>query len=117
MAGWVIWYADGSSFSDDDGEARDAPRSGVQCIAVADRSCGRHVLSEQNYYCWQDGAWVPHDRDGLEQYLDDPAQPGIRLRGYWIDRSRYVEIRRIALKEDTRLPPVTAGPPRDPEGS
>ena len=113
---WIIWYADGSSFSFEDGDPSDAPRNGVICIAAADISCGHYIMAEQNFYCWHNiGGWVPHDRDGLDQYLDDRDEPGIRLRGYWVDRDRYIDIRRMAAK-DPRLPPKTAGPPRRPEG-
>ena len=120
MAEWVVWYSDGTSFSSDDGGPADAPRQYVQCVAVADEGCGRYVMSEQNYYCWHYEAsppqWVPHDFVGLLQYLAAPGEKKTVLSGYWIARDRYAALRTRALKDDLRLPPVTAGPPRDPEG-
>lgn len=120
MADWIIFYHDGSSYSDEDGLPELAPKDGVICVAVADISCGAYILAEQNFYCWHRDEnppqWVPHDNDGVRQYrsfVDEPDQ--IVLHGYWIARDRYAKIRTDALK-DTRLPPVTAGPPRQPEG-
>lgn len=118
-ADWIIYYADGSSYSSLDGAPEDAPRLYVECIAVAHISCGNYVLAEQNFYCWhtdeEPPQWVPHDTPGLWQYLAAPGAIKIVLQGYWIDRRRYAQIRTDAQR-DPRLPPVTAGPPRQPEG-
>jgi hypothetical protein len=38
------------------------------------------------------------------------------LRGYWIPRDRYTEIRAAAMVDPRLEWPVTAGPPRQPEG-
>lgn len=118
MLAWIIYYDDGFTFSSGTGPPGQAPRTGVQCIAVADAGCGRYILSEQEYYCWHVGErlWIPHDISGLYQYLDRPGLIKIVLRGYWIGRQRHFEIRRKALKDDNGLPPVTAKPPRQPEG-
>lgn len=121
MADWVIFYHDGSSYSSEDGPAEGAPRDGVQCIAVADISCGNYVLAEQNYYCWHHDEdppqWVPHDNDGLRQYRKFNSEDRqVVLHGYWIARERYARIRVESVK-DPRLPQATARPPRQPEGS
>lgn len=118
MVRWVIWYADGSSFTSIDGGPEDAPRLYVICIVVARQSCGRYVLAEQNFYCWHfdTHCWVPHDANGRDQYLSAPGIQKVVLSGYWVDRDLYTKIRSHALKGDDRLPPVTAGPPRQPEG-
>jgi len=115
MAEWVIWYGDGSSFSSEDGEPWEAPRVGVQCIAVAHISCGNYILSEQDFYCWhEDGGWIPHDQMGMHQYLQDKdVIRHLVLFGYWIQKEVYGAIRSKATK-DTRLPPKTAEPPRQP---
>jgi hypothetical protein len=34
VTGWKIFYADGSTFSSDDGPWRDAPREGVQAVTI-----------------------------------------------------------------------------------
>ena len=118
MIKWIIWYDDFSSFTNEDGEPWGAPREGVVCIAIAERSCGRYVLGEVDFYCWhfEDEQWVPHDRLGMMQYLRRPGKEKLILEGYWVTQHRYGTIRKIALKKDDRLPPVTANPPRLPEG-
>jgi hypothetical protein len=62
MAEWIIFYDDGTSFSSEDGDPGDAPRSGVQVIVVKDISCGRYCLAEQNFYCWEYDQWIPRPR-------------------------------------------------------
>ena len=116
-AKWIIFYDDGSSFSSLDGDPWEAPRTGVICIAVAHISCGNYILAEQNFYCWhfEDSEWVPHDQNGLWQYLQKPGPYKVTLQGYWINRERYAAMRSAAGK-DERLPSRTANPPRQPEG-
>lgn len=116
-ADWVIWYSDGSSYSSLDGPPENAKRTHVICIAIAHISCGNYTIAEQNYYCWHfsTNEWVPHDYQGLMQYLMEPGKEKIVLNGFWINREQYAEIRAGANK-DPRLPEVTAGPPRQPEG-
>lgn len=115
---WIIWYDDHFSFSNVDGEPWEAPREGIICIAVADRSCGRYLLGEMDFYCWHfdDQQWVMHNYSGMRQYLRKPGVKKVVLEGYWISKHRYSEIRTHALKVDKRLPFVTANPPRLPEG-
>ena len=117
MTEWIVFYDDDSSFSSDDGPPGDAPREGVQCIASVDISCGHYVHAEQDWYCWHfdDGCWVPHSFSGMLQYLRKPGTEKVVLEGYWIKRERYAANRRKAEK-DPRLPPITARPPRQPEG-
>ena len=112
---WIVFYDDGSSYSSRDGPPELARRDGVQVIVVTSVGTGCHCLAEQNFYCWEFDQWVPHDRDGLEQYLDRPGIEKIRLRGYWVPRSVYSKIRAGAMR-DPRLPRATAVAPRQPEG-
>ena len=117
-AEWIIFYENNESFSSLDGPPWQAPREYVQCIVVASQCCGNYILAEQNYYCWhfEENEWVPHDDNGLFQYLRFPGDRKVVLCGYWINRERYAAIRCKAQK-DERLPAVTAGPPRQPEGA
>ena len=106
-----------SSFSYEDGQAWDAPREGVTCIAVADKGCGRYILGEQNFFCWHfdESQWVMHDTSGMRQYLRKTGKEKVVIEGYWIPRELYSKIRTFALKIDDRLPKVTANPPPLPE--
>jgi hypothetical protein len=76
---WTVYYIDGSTFSSDDGEPKDAPRQGVALIVqyVPDRK----VEWKHDTYCWEHGMWIPHDRFGCETYLDKTPEP-VRLVGY-----------------------------------
>ncbi len=116
MVEWIIFYDDDTTFSSDDGAPGNAPREGVQCIAVADISCGHYVMAEQNWYAWhfEDDCWIAHDDAGMLQYLRRPGIQKIVLAGYCIKRERYAANRQRAMK-DPRLPKITAGPPRQPE--
>lgn len=47
---WRIYYADGTTFSDQDGAWDDGPLDGVICVVVADPDYGRYVLNGLNYF-------------------------------------------------------------------
>ena len=115
MAEWVIWYADESSFSSDDGSPWEAPRDNVICIAVALPEVGRHTVQGVDYYCWhfEDSLWVPHGRTGLHQYLRLPGKSKVVLEGYWVPRDRFTRILKLS-KHDPRLPAVTGRLNDDP---
>lgn len=84
MVQWVIWYADGSSFSNIDGKPEDAPRAEVICIAAYSGDHGRMIWHATDYYIWETqwgGEWISVDREGLSDYLDRPGSHKIRLRG------------------------------------
>ena len=111
MAEWLIAYADGSFITSDDMVPHEVPRRGVICIVQTEQSCGKRVLVQMNYYCWHRyGQWVPHDLSGLNQYLDDHNEPGIRLQGYWLPDEEYADIVRRAM-DDPRMPHKTANAP------
>ena len=114
MTDWILFYEDGSSFSNDDGSPEDAPREGVIVVVIRDITCGRQHLWNQDTYCWQDGTWVPHDSVGCERYLNITKWP-IRLRGYWITDDKWEKIRMAAIN-DTRIPAKTAISPRESDG-
>ena len=106
MNGWVIWYDDGSSFASSDGAPHEAPRDGVQVVAVADERVGRILWCGSDYYCWQDDTWHPHTEAGMRRYRNT-AWPCIILEGYGIADARFIAIRNAAA-EDPRLPVKTA---------
>jgi len=105
---WIIYYGDDTSFTNEDGAPKDAPRGNVQCVAYADENAGRVVLAEQDYYCWdfKDKVWVPHNFGGLLQYLRQLGVQKIVLEGYWIKRERYAALHNKATSDD-RLPPMS----------
>lgn len=113
MDGWIIWYEDRSSFSSWDGLPWEAPRDGVICITVSKDSCGRYLISARNYYCWHfdEQRWIPHDKDGLLQYLRRPGKDKVVLEGWEVSKELFGEIINHAMKSDERLPSKTANGP------
>ena len=115
---WVVWYQDGSSFSDDDGQPWDAPRAGVICITQAAEDCGRFLIKETNFFCWHfdEQQFVPHDTLGMHDYLSQPGKEKVVLRGWWATKERFFEICNHALTEaDSGLPAMSALRPVRPK--
>ena len=89
MIEWRIYYVDGSSYSDEDGEPWYAPKSGVAAIAVRDPAVGYIILTgtrEQDHFCY-DAAWdCPVWRNmnvwGFTEYMRQPG-PRLVLFGEW----------------------------------
>lgn len=112
MVDWIIYYDDGSVFTNEDGPPEKAPRRGVLVISVRDDTCGRRLLFDQDTYCWQNNQWIPHDRFQCERYLDSVERP-IRLCGYWVRNETFKAIMRQA-SDDPRLPLKYAKHPMEP---
>lgn len=108
MTAWCIWYADGASFSSDDGEPHDAPRWGVICAAQASREHGRVLWVGKDYFWWdEDGAWVNGDFTGMLDYLTRPGSYKVVLVGRGAAPTRFHAVCKQAL-EDPRLPAKTS---------
>ena len=105
---WVVWYADGSSFTNLDGEPEQAPRWDVLCIAAYSGDHGRMIWHATDYYIWEDQwqppQWVSVDARGLDDYLDRPGKVKIRLRGRHVPPDVFWAIYNQADR-DPRLPP------------
>jgi hypothetical protein len=114
VAGWIIWYDDGSSFSSDDGEPAAAPRDGVQVVTCADIGSGRLIWHGSDFYCWQDDEWVPRSLLGLMDYLREPGAAKIVLQARAIAYRRFTEVYLMAVA-DERLPAKTGPDPREPQ--
>ena len=106
MADWIVFYADGSSFSSEDGAPEDAPRRGVEIIAQREDDSGRVLWWGHDYFWWLDGhrQWVGGDRIGLVEHLADPGSYKVVLIGKVVPYHAFREIYRQAVN-DPRLPP------------
>lgn len=98
---WKIYYADGSTFSDLDGDPADAPAWGVEFILQADdlaapESVGRLIESGSDYYLCEGQEWVGVDLVGLVDHL---AEMGIVKVGRTVPSSAWREIKRRALSD------------------
>lgn len=102
MIRWKVYYADGSTFSNEDGGPGDAPSTGVlsirqrlDCDHHKDqwlKAEGRHnsdgrvvlvLLENSNWYFWADGHWF---RTDLLGFLDQAMHCGAR----YLKQGRYV---------------------------
>jgi len=106
---WIVWYADGSSFTDRDGGPAEAPRADVLCVAAYSADHGRMIWHGTDYYIWEtqfgdQGEWISVDREGLSDYLDRPGALKIRLRGRHVPPGVFWAIYEQA-NQDPRLPP------------
>lgn len=99
---WRIWYSDGTTFSDRDGEPAEAPGLGVQVVVQIDHRTGRRTLCERDYYVWKEQQWFGVDLFGLWDYLSGPGRKVVKF-GEYIDRLRFEDVLRLA-EEDQDFP-------------
>lgn len=69
---WRIYYGDGSTFTDRDGSAYDAPPSNAQVLAVEDSQAptGFALWHGKDAYYWNpDFGWIGCDYAGMWDYL------------------------------------------------
>jgi hypothetical protein len=65
--GWRIYYDDGATFDDTQGDPDAAPAFGIVCIVQPDADVGRMVLQGWDWYYWEpdDGLWWGSDVYGV----------------------------------------------------
>lgn len=93
MARWIVYYADGSTFSSAQGEPNDAPSSGVIAVVQPSIMQGREILNRWPCYHWADGRWQKATRWGLfdlmlsnrdiEGYLQGAIVGEAEFRAIW----------------------------------
>lgn len=130
---WKLYYADGSTFSSEDGSWSDAPHRGVVVLSTEDADVGREVDHgvRGEFFAWWPEATKPwgHDRVGILDYLaasgyptclllsdlslDDWRAAGVKV-GRSIDNGPFREILRAAM-DDPFLPPKSATSQREVE--
>jgi hypothetical protein len=97
MIRWVVYYADGSTFSSADGGPADAPRDYVQVIMQDEPFRDqRDIISgagtTYQFFCWHGDKWIIHDDSGLQQYNALFGDKAIVLRGFYISDEDFWEI-------------------------
>lgn len=91
---WRVYYSDGATFSEDDGEPEEAPARGVVAIACWDREHGRQVIAEFDFYWWSgdpDCCWYGGDVFGLWDHLSGPGWKRV-LFGRSVPTARFREV-------------------------
>ena len=105
---WVIYYTDGSTYSNEDGEPADAPGGGVLAIAQEDATVGVLVHYGCDWYAFGEkyGGWAGMDSLGIAQYVID-AGPLVLKLGKGMPTYSYSKILR-EIQADPRLPEKNA---------
>lgn len=68
---WRIYYGDGTTFDDSQGEPWDAPGTGVVVIVQKhyDHREGAYLQWRDNFYIWVNGEWVAVCRYRFQEYI------------------------------------------------
>jgi hypothetical protein len=102
---WRIYYEDGSTFSDRDGDAFHAPPAGVQVIAREDPSSPRGfrllhgAAGHRDAFYWKAGDWYGCDMAGLWDHLLMYVGPKAILLGRTIRNEDFYSIKARAMRE------------------
>ncbi len=111
MHPWKIWYDDGTTFSNEEGNPEDAPIDGVQAILQWLPLGNYNIIPSSDYYWWLDDRWVYGNSNGLERFLRkrDKIAP-IIIYGRWTSSNMWqqaqkevhmcIEERQIEEKSD-----------------
>lgn len=98
---WRIYYEDGTTFSSEEGQAFDAPRTGVQVIAYQDDN-GWSLLSQADYYYYEpertDWGWWHCGPVGMTLHLQRAKRPLI-LFGSMVPTDCFTDIEKRALAD------------------
>ena len=108
MPEWKIYYTDGSTFSSDDGEWKNAPSDGVQALATAHPDFGRQVWHSNDYYVQMPdgGIYATSDIGCFLRAL------GLVKFGHMTNRENY----QARLEDATQDPAFQKSSPRRREG-
>jgi hypothetical protein len=108
---WRVYYGDGSTWSDEDGDPSQAPALNVQAVAVADPTVGRFIYSQRDFYWYDDNQWYGADHFGLWDYLSRPGWKRV-LFGRSLPRAEFEAVMKRAI-EDPGLPDKSAWDERE----
>ena len=108
---WKIFYIDGTTFSNIDGNPEDAPGGSVQAIAQEDEVIGSAIHHGSDFYIWdkQYGGWYGMDHFGFVQYLIRPGKKVIKLAES-MTTTGYRKLLDI-IRKDPQLPKKSASYP------
>lgn len=81
---WKIYYEGGYTFSDNDGDLKDAPARGVQVINQVDEHLNWITEANGDYYVWwrEKELWKAVDYWGLIDYLIEEDLARFELDGF-----------------------------------
>lgn len=103
---WRVYYGDGTTFSNEDGDVEDVPSRDVQVVVQVDTRTGWSPLYSNDYYWYDKGEWIGGDLFGLFDYLTRPGWKKV-LFGRTISHEEYQTIVRRA-RQDKDFPRKSA---------
>ena len=105
---WKVFYTDGGSFSNEDGEPEDAPGWDVLAIVQESESVGVEVHFSKDFYVFDQryGGWYNIDYFGLTTYIAKPGKKIIKL-GESMSTDRYLKMI-DEIRRDPNLPRKSA---------
>lgn len=96
---WRIYYGDGATYSNEDGEPQNAPAGGVMCIAWYDEDRRRRLAHNSDYYIYAgEGRWYGCDAAGFWQYMAETGYKIVKL-GRMIGDRAFREIMSKAMND------------------
>ncbi len=108
---WKVFYINGETFSNQNGNPEDAPGGGVLAVVQEDDSVGVLVHQMNDFYVFDEqyGGWYGLDYIGFTQYVIRPGFKIVKV-GEAMDTERYK--RMIAdIRKDPNLPNKSANYP------
>jgi len=90
---WCIYYADGSTFSSEDGEPHEAPAEFFICAIGYGEDGVRYIMHGWNYYRWdkESKQWWGMDDQGLKTTLRHGEVYAYK-EGYTVTKTAFHEI-------------------------
>lgn len=116
MLAWRIFYSNGSSFCNEDGEVFEAPATGALVIVQANESVGRTLLRGRDYYWFENDRWFGGDLAGLILYLVEHKGPQKIILGKFVADETFHSVIKQAL-DDPDFEPKSAWCSEDDEPS
>ena len=95
---WKIYYGDGSTYSDEDGDPFDAPALNVQCIVHADKAVGRMIRAKCDFYWLVKEGWHGGDIFGMWDYLASSGRKKV-IFGRSIETDQYQTVLKSAIND------------------
>lgn len=97
---WKVYYDDGSTYDNQDGPPKEAPKQGVICTVNRDDEVGRQIINQYDFYWWhyEEEYWYGGDIFGLWDYLTQSGEK-IVLFGRSVPRDQYRTIHQQAVND------------------
>jgi hypothetical protein len=107
---WKIYYDNGSTFDNEQGDPEDAPGLGILCIVQKSPHYGKTIVSGWDFYYYRhstDPKWWGCDQFGLfDQLISNPRLTQAVKAGRMVETVLYHTIREKALN-DPDFPPMS----------